>query len=218
MKTTVIIAHHQKLFSDALKTSLVKYDDLEVIDCVHDGLSAVISSKNHQPDVAIVDIQLPKLNGIEVVRKISRSCQSVKVIALGFQISNRQVAALASSGAASLISDDCPVSALVNDIHRVTQPHSISLHKNLAVHFSSNSTTHPSVDQPKATQLTNKEREVLQLVAEGFTTKRIADSLFISQKTVSHHRDNICRKLNIHSIAGLTKYAIREGITSAHAV
>jgi DNA-binding NarL/FixJ family response regulator len=166
-----------------------------------------------KPDVVIMDITMPDLNGIEATYQIMAELPNVKVIALSMHSDRRFVVGMLKAGASGYLLKDCAFDELIHTVHTVVS-NRIYLTPGITDivvddYLRQMSTTNSSV----TSVLTAREREVLQLLAEGKTTKQIADHLYLSVKTIETHRRQIMLKLDIHSIAELTKYAIREGLT-----
>lgn len=214
MTTKIILADDHKIMRDGLRILLEKELGMQVIGEAETGHQAVRLAHELLPDVVIVDIGMPDLNGIEATRQILAKNPNVKVIGLSMHSDKRFVAGMLSAGASGYLLKDCAFEELANAIHAVVE-NKIYLSlgivgvviKDYVQHLSPN-------DLPAQTILTDREREVLQLIAEGKSTKKIASILYVSMKTVETHRMNIMEKLNLKSIAELTKYAIREGLTS----
>ena len=172
-------------------------------------------ARDLQPDVIIMDVAMPDLNGIEATRQIVGELPGVKIIALSMHDDRRFVLNMLKAGAAGYMIKDCAFKDLAKAI-RVVMSHKTFLSPEVAdiVVKDYLSTTQPS-ESSAFNQLSPREREVLQLLAEGKTSALIGESLHISIKTVETHRQQIMVKLKIRSVAELTKYAIREGLTSA---
>ena len=191
--------------------------DMEIIGEAGDGRETLELVREHNPDIVIMDINMPGMNGVMATRHISREFPEIKVLALSMHSDARFVGSVLKAGAAGYLLKDCAVKEMVCAIRDL---------------MDGKSYLHSSVDSPEITAsmrgddcdrknlhvlLSNRELEVLQLIAEGKNTKEIAFTLFLSIKTVESHRKHIMDKLNIHSIAELTKYAIREGLTPVEA-
>jgi DNA-binding NarL/FixJ family response regulator len=214
MRSTILLADDHKIFRDGLRSLLEQQPGLEVVAEAEDGRTAVELAVKLCPDVAIVDVGMPGLNGIEATRRIVGEVPRVKVIALSMHSDSKYVASMLKAGAAGYVLKDCAFEELESAIHAVLS-NRIYLSKEITGVVVDNYVRHLSAaDAISPGALTPKEREVLQLLAEGRTTKQIALQLHVSAKTIETHRKHIMDRLDLHSVAELTKYAIREGITS----
>ncbi len=212
-KIRTLIADDHEIVRQGLRT-LLENENCEVVAEFSGGRDAVEGAKKLKPDVAVLDISMPDLNGIEAARQITTETGRVKVLTLSMHSDGRFVKQVFTAGASGYLLKECAFDELVNAIHTVMAGQ-IYLsprvtHAVLAEYLGKDQIAQTSV----FSVLTAREREVLQLMAEGKTTKEIAYSLGLSIKTVEAHRQKIMEKSNIHSIAELTRYAIREGITS----
>ena len=211
MSIRIILADDHAIVRHGLSRSFQQEEDVEVIAQTKDGRSTVQLTKELSPDVVVMDIGMPDLNGIEATRQITRESPQVKVIALSMHSSRKYVTEMFKAGASGYLLKNCDFEELADAVRIVAggktyiSP-SISDVVIQHVHGSEEGNSAFSV-------LTRREREVLQLLAEGKTTKQAALCLYISPKTVEAHRLNIMSKLNVDSIALLTKYAIQEGLT-----
>jgi len=210
----VLLADDHKIVRDGLRTLVEKQTDMEVVGEAENGREAINLTSKMIPDVVIMDITMPNLNGMEATRQITREIPGVKVIALSMHSDRRFVSGMLKAGASGYLLKDCAFEELIRAIHSVVSDQTYLSPEITGVvvedYLSESSTTEPST----SSVLTPREREVLQLLAEGKSTKQIAESLGLSIKTIETHRRQIMNKLNIHSIAELTKYALREGLTS----
>jgi DNA-binding NarL/FixJ family response regulator len=214
MTTRILLADDHRLVREGLRALLDNQEGLEVVSEAEDGRSAVKAALEFSPDVAILDISMPGLNGIEAARLISSERPEVKIIFLSMHADRRFVPEAFKSGASGYILKDCAVEELVRAVRTVAggEPY-ISPRIAGVVLEEYLETAHPG-DHSAFGILTARERQVLQLLAEGKSTKDIAFSFKLSVKTIEAHRHRIMEKLNVRSIAELTKYAIREGLTS----
>jgi DNA-binding NarL/FixJ family response regulator len=187
---------------------------MEVVDEVQDGISAVRVSEKLRPDIVIMDIGMPDLNGIEATRQILARTSDIKVIALSMHSDKRFVVEMLKAGASGYLLKDCAFEELVGAIRTVSSGHMYLSQKVTGVVVNEYLNNRSGNDSTVYDLLTPREREVLQLLAEGNATKMIASILNVSTKTVETHRKQIMKKLGLSSIAELTKYAIKEGITS----
>ena len=214
MTITIVLADDHKIMREGLRALLEKQPDFEVAAEADNGLNAVQLAKKLKPDIIIMDIGMPGLNGIEATRQIAAEAPSTKVIALSMHSDKRFVIEMLKAGASAYLLKDSASEELASAIRTVIsgKPY---LSPNITDVVLKDYLSTVSKTEPNAfTLLTPREREVLQLIAEGRTTKQIATALFLSVKTVETHRQQIMEKLGLRSIAELTKYAIREGLTS----
>jgi two-component system response regulator NreC len=215
MSIKVMIADDHQIVREGLRAMLEKEHDIKVVGEAVDGRMTERLARELAPDVIIMDVAMPDLNGIEATRQIVAELPGVKIIALSMHDDRRFVLNMFKAGAAGYMLKDCAFKDLAKAI-RVVMAHKTYLSHEIADivvkdYLASSSPTESSVFQ----LLSPREREVLQLLAEGKTSGQIADNLHISVKTVESHRQQIMIKLKIKSVAELTKYAIREGLTSA---
>ena len=213
MSIKVLLADDHKIIRQGLRSLLEKQQDMEVVSEAEDGRSAVRLAAETAPDVVIMDVTMPDLNGVEATKQILSSSPDIKIIALSMHSDSMFVAEMLKSGASGYLLKDCAFDELAKAIRTVIDNKTylspaISgvVLEDYVFRLSKAGFTGPDV-------LSDREREVLQLMAEGNSTKKIAQKLHISVKTVETHRRQMMGKLNIHTIAELTKYAIRKGIT-----
>lgn len=214
MRTKIILADDHKIIREGLRSLIEKQPDMEVIAEAHDGLTTVNLVQKLQPDVVIMDIGMPEMNGIDATTKITTEYKTVKVIALSMHSDRRFVMQMLKAGAAGYLLKDSAFEELVSAIHAVLAKQHYLSQKITDVVVQEYLQNLPRNESTVFTVLTAREREVLQLIAEGKSTKQIASVLNVSVKTIETHRQQIMEKLDMHSIAQLTKYAIREGLTS----
>ncbi len=214
MRIKILLADDHKIVRDGLRSLLEKLPDMEVVADVADGRTAVKLTQELAPDIVIMDISMPDLNGIEAARQIVAHSQRVKILMLSMHSDGRFVKEVFKVGAAGYLLKDCAFDELANAIHTVAADQIYLSPRITHVVLNDYLSKLPMAESSVFSVLTAREREVLQLMAEGKTTKEIAYSLDLSVKTVEAHRQKIMDKSNIHSVAELTKYAIREGLTS----
>lgn len=214
MKINILLADDHKIIREGLRALIEKQSDMEVAAEAQDGLETVKLARKLSPDVIIMDIGMPGMNGIDATRQIVAEAQNIKVIALSMHSDRRFVLQMLKAGASGYLLKDSAFEELVVAIHTImnNQPYLSPRITDVVVkeylhNLSKNESTVFSI-------LTAREREVLQLIAEGKNTKQIASILNISVKTIETHRQQIMEKVGVHSVAELTKYAIREGLTS----
>ncbi|MCL6621244.1 MAG: response regulator transcription factor [Syntrophobacterales bacterium] len=214
MKTRIIIADDHMIVRQGLATLLAKEPDMEVVAEAENGREVVQLVKELRPDVVIMDVNMPDLNGIEATRQVLAAFPETKIIALSMHADRRFVVNMLKAGSSGYLLKDCAFEELAAAI-RLVMANKTYLSPGVSNVVIQDYVQGMSAPRSSAfTMLTPREREVLQLMAEGKPTGQIAEQLHISVKTVETHRQQIMHKLGIHSIAELTKYAIREGLTS----
>lgn len=215
MSVRIILADDHAIVRDSLGKSLHQQENMEVIGHAEDGKKTVEMAKELSPDLIIMDIGMPGLNGIEATRQILRESPDIKIIGLSMHSGKRFVTEMFKAGAVGYLPKDCELDELINAINTVMDgkaylsPATTGIVIDNYIRRSPSDTTSSPYEV-----LTPREREVLQLLAEGYSTKKIGRRLFISPKTVESHRLRIMEKLDLDSVAQLTKYAVQEGLTS----
>jgi DNA-binding NarL/FixJ family response regulator len=210
------LAEDHRITREGLVNLLQERPDMEVVGEAENGREAVKLAGELSPDLVIMDVTMPDLNGIDATRIITSGSNNTKVIALSMYSDKQFVQGMMQAGASGYLLKDCAFEELVSAIQAVIQGDTY-LSPGIAGIVVQDYLNKLTTDRSSAdTVLTNREREVLQLIAEGKSTKEIAARLSVSVKTVETHRRQIMEKLGIFSIAELTKYAIREGLTSLH--
>jgi len=213
MNFKVLLADDHKIVRDGFRTLLAKNAEIRVVGEAENGRTTVQLTKKLKPDIVIMDVAMPDLNGIEATRQIISECPDVKVIAVSMHSDRRFVSEMLKAGASAYLSKDYAFDELETAIRTVIS-NKIYLSPDISGVLVDNYVRQtPNPDSSAFSLLSQREREVVQLLAEGKTAKEIADELNVSVKTVETHRTNIMGKLNIHRLAELTKYAIREGLT-----
>ncbi|WDP84280.1 MAG: response regulator transcription factor [Desulfobacter sp.] len=214
MSLKVIIADDHAIIREGLK-SLLEKKGIMVMDIAKNGREAVEKAIALKPDIMMMDISMPDLNGMEATARIRQEVPHTRVIALSMHSSKSIIDKMFASGASGYILKASAFEEIYDAIQEVIQ----------GQFYLTPSIARMYVDEhgqkcrdgqalPKFNKISKKEREILQLVAEGKKTRDIAQKLGVSVKTVETHRRNIMKKLNIFSVAGLTKFAIQEGIIS----
>lgn len=214
MKTRVLLADDHVMMRGGLRMLLEQNSELAVVGEAEDGREAVRLTKKLSPDVVVMDVAMPDMNGIEATRQLCADSPGVKVIALSMHSDRHFVSEMLKAGATAYLLKQCAVDELITAIRTVLKNQvylSPGISGVVVDHFVRKSS---KSEATAFSQLTDREREVLQLMAEGKTSKEIANQLHLSIKTIETHRMKIIEKLNIHTVAELTKYAIREGLTS----
>jgi DNA-binding NarL/FixJ family response regulator len=213
----IIIADDHQILRQGLKALIEKEPDMEVVGEAEDGLRTVTLVRELIPQVVVMDIKMPDLNGIEATRQILSVLSGVKVIALSMYADRRFVADMLNAGACAYLLKDCAFEEMAQAI-RLAISNKTYLSPGIGeIVVRDYATINSSPRESVLSVLTPREREVLQLIAEGKRASQISEILNISVKTVDTHRSQIMRKLGFKSVAELTKFAIREGVTSLEA-
>jgi DNA-binding NarL/FixJ family response regulator len=199
---------------DGLRHLLSSESDIEVIGEAANGREAVKLVLSKKPDIVIMDIAMQDMNGIEATRQIKNENPDVKVIALSMHSERQIVVGVFRAGASGYLLKESSSLELVDAIRTIHLGRKYLSQKISDIVLQEISDIKKDTGEIGVEILTNRECEILQLISEGNSTKKIADILFISPKTVESHRANIMDKLDIHNIPELTKYAIRAGLTS----
>ena len=213
MSTRVLLVDDHAIIRQGLCSLLEKQPDIEVVGSVEDGRKAVDIARELAPDLVIMDISMPNLNGIDATRKIIGEMGDVKIIALSIHSSRHFVAEMLKAGASGYILKECLFDELVEAIKTVLNGGTYLSPKITGVVIDDYVKRLSTQYQPEGPVLNEREREVLQFLSEGKSTKQIAVQLHVSAKTIESNRRNIMDKLGINSVAELTKYAVREGLT-----
>jgi len=213
MKYRIILADDHQLLRAGLRGLLDKEPDFQVVAEASDGRQAVELATQHQPDLAIMDIGMPNLNGVDATRQIRAVAPRTKVIALSMHAGAQFVGSMLNAGASGYLLKDAAYEELVQAIRTVFSGHIYLSRGITGVVVEDYVRRFGTASTPTRVELTPREREIAQMLAEGGTTKEIAARLHVSVKTVETHRQHIMDKLKISGIAELTKYAIREGLT-----
>jgi len=214
----VVIADDHKILCEGLRVLLEKQPGVEVIGIARNGREVVKLALELLPDLVIMDIAMPDLNGIEATRQILLQNKAIKVVALSMHSDSRYVHGMLSAGVSGYLLKDCAFEELGRAVKAVSE-NKVYLSPAIAGVVVESLKNNPG-SAPIASKIASispREREVFQLLAEGNTIRDISQKLHLSIKTIETYRRQIMEKLGIRSIAELTKYAIREGLTSAEA-
>lgn len=214
MGIRIILADDHAIVRHGLNKLIQQQKDMEVIAQAADGHSTVELTRELSPDIVIMDIGMPDLNGIDATSQIIHEFPQVKIIGLSMHSGKKFVIEMLKAGASGYLLKDCALEELTTAINVVASGKTY-LSPSITDVVVENYVRHSQKKESSAfSLLSQREREVLQLMAEGETTKQIGLKLHISPKTVEGHRLRIMEKLNMDSVAKLTKYAIQEGLTS----
>jgi two-component system, NarL family, response regulator NreC len=214
MSIKIVIADDHQIMREGLRSMLEKEPGIKVVGEAEEGRTTLRLARELAPDIIIMDVAMPDLNGIEATRQIVAEFPAIKIIALSMHDDRRFVLNMIKAGAKAYLLKDSAFKELVEAI-RVVVSNKTYLSSEIAdivVKDYLASTT--SGEASAFSLLSSREREVLQLIAEGNTSNQIAEHLHISIKTVETHRAQLMAKLKARSVAELTKFAIREGLTA----
>ena len=214
MSIKILLADDHKIIRDGLRSLIEKCPEMEVVGEADNGRMTIQLARELEPDVVIMDISMPDLNGIDATHQIIADVPGIKVIALSMHSDKRFVVGMFKAGASGYLLKDCAFNELVQAIDIVLSGQTFLSPKIATVMIKNYVPQFSTGDASAFSVLTTREREVLQLLAEGKSTQQIASELYISVKTVETHRQKIMAKLDIHNLADLIKFAIREGLTS----
>lgn len=216
MSTRILLAEDHSVMRQGLRSLLEREAGWTVVAEAADGRTAVQLAATTAPDVAVLDIGLPGLNGIEAARQITALQSGIRVVALSMHSHRRYVVEMLRAGASAYVLKEAAYEEVVRAIREVLQGR-LYLCTQLATDYIREviSRDEAGAGADAFRLLSAREREVLQLIAEGRSTKEIGADLGVSVKTVETFRQNLMRKLGLDSVADLTKYAIREGLTQA---
>lgn len=208
----VLVADDHPVVRKGLQTCFAKQGNLKVVGEAADGDEALRKARELSPDVVLMDISMPGMNGLAVTEVLRKEAPDMKVLILSVHSNKEYIFRVIQAGAHGYVSKEAPPEELIRAIESVYQgePH---FSEDIARAALSEFVNTGGKKEPFA-QLTAREREVLVLIAEGKSNKEIADRLGIGVRTIETHRERIMRRLNIHSVAGLTKYAIANGLVS----
>lgn len=211
----VILAEDHTIVRAGLRALLEQSERIEVIGEAKDGKEAFNLAASLRPNVVVMDITMPNLNGIEATRRIKDEHPEIKVVMLTVHANEAYIYQALRAGAEGYLVKQTAPEDLVSAVEAAAQGEAFLsplISKNVMENYRHHSGINNDVD--RLDSLTKREREVLQLIAEGKTTRQIAKQLFVSQKTIRNHRANMMSKLDIHNTASLTLYALRKGIIS----
>ncbi|MDI9433769.1 MAG: response regulator transcription factor [Planctomycetota bacterium] len=215
MSIRIIVADDHTIVRHGLTRLLQQESDVEVVAQAQNGHATVELARELSPDIIVMDVGMPDLNGIDATQQILRENPEIKVLALSMHSGRKFVVAMLKAGASGYLLKDCALEELTTALQTVMSG-KIYLSPAITDIVVDSYVRQPAEAEKSAfSVLSQREREVLQLMAEGNTTKQIALHLHISPKTVEGHRLRLMSKLDIDNVAQLTKYAIQEGLTSA---
>jgi len=212
MAITILLADDHHVVRQGLRALLEKEDDFTVVGEAENGRDAVNLAVEKKPDIILLDVAMPDLNGLEAAKQIRSRLPKAKVIALSAYEGSSYVLGMIKAGAAGYILKDVAFQEVSNAIRMVAAGEFYLSQKVAGAVVDGFLQRGVSEGEPATAPLTEREREVLQLLAEGHSTKEIAKKLFLSVKTIEVHRWKLMKKLGLKNLAELIKFAIREGL------
>jgi two-component system response regulator NreC len=209
-KETIVLAEDHTLIVEGYKMLINKIENLEIVDTAFDGQQAIEAVERHRPDYLILDLHMPKVNGLDALRHISEYFPKTKVIVIsmfGDPAMHREVVRLGAKGYILKHADKDEFLLAIDLVRKGKSYYSPAIfeeHKNVL-------SIPGAASVIPLTSLTNREEEVLTLIARGYTNKEISHQLHVSHKTIDTHRTNLMKKIDVHNVTGLVKYAIANG-------
>jgi len=213
-KVRVLLADDHTIFREGLRMLLSQAEDLDVVGEANDGVEAVRLTQKLRPHVVVMDIGMSNLNGVDAARKILETAPDVRVLGLSVYKDGRFVTGMLGAGAKGYLLKNCAGEELVRAIREVMAGKTYVSSQVSGVVVEDYMRQIQGAGEPSLLALTAREREVARLLALGLQNKQIAASLGLSAKTVETHRQHLMEKLGMHSVADLTRFAIREGLVS----
>jgi DNA-binding NarL/FixJ family response regulator len=213
MKTRILLADDHVMIREGLRLLINREDDMDVIGEAEDGREVLRLVPKINPDIIIMDVEMPNLNGSETTRQVVANYPNIDVIALSAHTDCRYIAEMLKAGAKGYLLKHSASDELLQAIHLVSRGKTY-LSPEIAGTVTADYRRQVVPSDSPFSKLSSRESEVLQMLSEGKSRKEIASDLCLSIKTVATHVEHIREKLDLHSVAELTKYAIREGVTS----
>ena len=214
MGLQILIADDHTIVREGLRSLIEKETDMEVVAEADNGSRALQCAHEYHPDVVVMDISMPEMNGIEATRRIMSELQGTRVLALSMETDRRFVVEVLKSGAIGYVLKDAAFSELATAIRAVAANETYLSHRISEMLIREFIQKIPDEVTVTYAKLSARERELLQMIADGKNPKEIAFAFEVSLKTVENQRHSLMKKLDLYSIAELTKYAIREGLTT----
>ena len=210
-RVRLLLADDHPVVRKGISSCLAGHDQLQIVGEAADGEEALRKARELAPDIILMDIDMPRMNGLTVTEMLRKELPRIKVLILSIHSNTEYVMRIIQSGASGYILKEAPPEELLRAIETVNNGEAFFSPE--VARAALNKYVHSGGEMP-AGQLTRREREVLVQIADGLSNKEIASKLGVGVRTVETHRERIMRKLNIHSVAGLTKFAISKGLIS----
>ncbi len=214
MSIRILLADDHMIFREGMRSLLAREPDIDVVGGAENGRETVRLSRELKPDVIVMDITMPDLNGMEATRQIKKIIPDSSVLCLSMHSDRRYVLDMFRAGVSGYLLKNCAYKELSQAIHVVAAGQVYVSPQIAHIVVDESIAQQPPAESSVQSILTPREREVLQLIAEGRNTKQMALKMHLSTKTIEAHRRRLMRKLHIRSVAELTKYAVNEGLTS----
>lgn len=211
MKIKVLIADDHQLFREGLANLLLTATDIEVIEQAESGVEVLEKAGKFKPDVVLIDIAMPKMNGIEATRELKKNKPEIKVVAVSMHSDRQYVKGILEAGADGYLLKNCTYRQLTDAIRSVYAGKKF-LSEDITEMVISGYLDQPETNADLYSQLSDREKEIFKLYAEGKSTREIGEKLFISVKTVGTHKQHIFEKLELKTTADIVKYALKKGI------
>lgn len=216
-RISVVLADDHRILREGLAALMSREPDLDLVATAEDGPSMLRQVRTHMPHVLVTDLSMPGLNGIDAVQRLRAELPQVQVLCLSVHDEDRLVLAMIEAGASGYVLKDGSFDELALALRQVMLGRiyiSPALSGVMVREVRRRKTGPAMVESPT---LTARERQLVQLFSEGYTTNEIAEQLHVSPKTVATHRENVLHKLQLRGVAELTRYALREGLSSLDA-
>lgn len=213
MPIRIIIADDHQLFREGLANLLAESKDIEIIAQAENGIEAINKTKELDPDIIIMDIGMPVMDGVEATRQLLIELPKTKVIALSMHADKQYIKGMFDAGAAGYLFKNCAYDELIKAIRTVYSGKKYLSEKITEIMIQDYLSKEENITVNNS-ELTDRESEILKLLAEGVSINDISDKLFVSIKTIGTHKQHILEKLNLKSTTDIVKYAIKKGIIS----
>jgi len=212
----LLLVDDHKLFRAGIRSLLQTVSDVEIVAEADDGREGLRQIEAHRPDVVLMDVMMPGLNGLDATARVTRTCPGTRVIMLSMNASEDSVLQALRAGAVGYLVKTADPAQLELAIRAVARGETF-LSSAISQHVISACLGRMDKEKTSLERLSPRQREVLQLIAEGYSTKKIAKELGISAKTAETYRTELMKELDIHEIASLTRYALRMGVVALDA-